>query len=454
MAIDLLNMLTCVRYYLRVELLCLMLLSILSAASSCNQELDIHSNTMSHINVELYDIYSAYRVRVLVTHDGTNRDRYLGILKKGESTDCTSAIESYLSSHSAEEIIQNSFDQKKRIIDIGGLLPGTTYTYIVCRVDESGNLCGDPSTVEFTTIGDSITFTVNPNWNIVYKGQVEYNDFTYSLNTVLVGTERDERYFIVVEPEETLMQYGSVTDFLLHSIDEFVEENDFIRNPDLILDSDELRLSSTNLYTYLQPGRYRTFVIGMNVDGSPTGHYASSDVYEVMPYELTDEYAALVSNLWTVYDATGHHFIVLFEQVLANSYMNMKGWGGWIEAPVRVRYSMENKSLTIKPQYIPEIKEFSSDGETFQGSMYFNGWYENANGNVKLITQLSSANVLVNGKLQEDGSYVVENDFISESNLSTDGESGKFGVVLQFKMDNKYVYFKNSLMQFPITLKL
>ena len=86
--------------------------------------------------------------------------------------------------------------------------------------------------------------------------------------------------------------------------------------------------------------------------------------------------------------------------------------------------------------------------------MYFNGWYENENGNVKLITQLSFADVLVDGKLQEDGSYVVENDFISESNLSTDVESGKFGVVLQFKMDSKYVYFNKSLMQFPITLKL
>ena len=116
--------------------------------------------------------------------------------------------------------------------------------------------------------------------------------------------------------------------------------------------------------------------------------------------------------------------------------------------------SMENKSLTIKPQYIPDITEFSSDGETFQGSMYFNGWYENENGNVKLITQLSFADVLVDGKLQEDGSYVIENDFISESNLSTDVESGKFGVVLQFKMDSKYVYFNKSLMQFPITLKL
>lgn len=445
---------TYVRYCLRVVLLCMILLSILSAASSCNKEPDIHSNTTPHINVELYDINSAYRVRVLVTHDGTNRDRYLGILKKGNSTDCSSAIESYLSSHSAEEIIRNSFDQKKRIIDIGGLLPGTTYTYIVCRVDDNGNPCGDPSAVVFTTIGKSITFTVNPNWDIVYKGQAENNDFTYSLNTVLVGTEMDERYFIVVEPEETLMQYGSVTDFLLHAIDEFVEENDFVRNPDLILDSDKLRLSSTNFYKYLQPGRYQTFVIGMNIDGSPTGHYATSDVYEVMPYELTDEYTALISKLWTVYDATGHDFMVLFEQVYANSYMNMRGWGGWIEAPILVRYSMANKSLTIKPQYIPDITEFSSDGETFQGSMYFNGWYENENGNVKLITQLSFADVLVDGKLQEDGSYVIENDFISESNLSTDVESGKFGVVLQFKMDSKYVYFNKSLMQFPITLKL
>ena len=89
----------------------MILLSILSAASSCNKEPDIHSNTTPHINVELYDNISAYRVRVLVTHDGTNRDRYLGILKKGNSTDCSSAIETYLSSHSAEEIIRNSFEQ-------------------------------------------------------------------------------------------------------------------------------------------------------------------------------------------------------------------------------------------------------------------------------------------------------------------------------------------------------
>ena len=138
---------------------------------------------------------AAYSATVTVKHNATNRDAYYGFVVKGRVFDVYAEIERFLTS--SEGKIQEAVHyQRKSVFQIKKLLPRTEFTFIVFGMDENGKLYGTPASICFQTIGSTFTATINPNWIIEYMGHRVYKDNDYSLITVDLVGDVEERFFL------------------------------------------------------------------------------------------------------------------------------------------------------------------------------------------------------------------------------------------------------------------
>lgn len=420
--------------------LCTLIVLIFFACSKDEDNAD--SQIQFHVTISNIE---AYHVTVTITHNGTNRDRYYGFIVEGHVNDVQEEINNYIILGRATSY----FTQRKRVLKVSGLRPQKSFTYIVFGLDSQGVQYGKPATVMFSTTGSQIIAAENTNWTVTHKGHTVYNDWDYSLINVHVEGEVAERYFLAVYEASKPSTFSSMEDFIFQATDDFTNQKNAENDDDFWLDASQVRTESTNFYRYLEPGDYEAYAIGLNADGSPTGHYAKCDAFHVDEYPYTEGYANLINNDWHFVDANDKWYYVNFRPNIVNRSLSMTGWGNYDELEISVKYDRTTDGLSISSGLITndEVTIHFSDGDE-TGVVYLFGAYYNADDKLKWTNQ---NHVIAKGTLNSDGDY----NFLPGYSVKLDNNgtrATKYG--MSFVMYQNYSpSFGFARMMFPFTLK-
>lgn len=406
---------------------------VLVTLSSCSS--DDGENIFFEVSIS--DI-AAYSATVTVKHNATNRDAYYGFVVKGPVFDVYEEIERFLASSSEEEIQGAVHYKRKSVFQIKKLLPHTDFTFIVFGMDENGILYGAPASIYFQTIGSTFTATINPNWIIKYMGHKVYKDNDYSLITVNLVGEVEERFFLATYPANFAEKFESTAELIDYAVGEFMSKKDN-ENSEYWLEDNEVRTEDTNFYRYLTEGDYVAYVVGINADGTPTGHYVKTAMFHVEKYPAIDSYANLLDE-WVIIDEEDKCYFVTFEESIVNRSLIMKGWGNYEQYSIYVTFDRTDASLKIAPQIVEDYTEIAfSDGTLLKGKLSLMGavYYKETLRCVDGDITLAKAN------FNSDGYYAWSSGYVA---------AYKKGMLYYLEQENKSnAYF--SCMMFPMVMK-
>lgn len=413
---------------------------VLVALSGCSRD---EENIFFEASVS--DI-AAYSATITVRHNATNRDAYYGFVVKGPVADVYAEIERFLTSSSEEEIQEAVHYQRKSVFQIKKLLPHTDFTFIVFGMDENGELYGIPASIYFQTIGSTFTAMVNPNWIIEYMGHRVYKDNDYSLITVNLVGEAEERFFLATYLADFAEKFETTAELIDYAVGEFLSKKDN-ENSEYWLEDNEVRTEGTNFYRYLEVGDYVAYAIGVNADGTPTGHYVNTTRFHVEKYPAIDSYAYLLDD-WVIYDKDNKSCIVTFKEYQVNESYLMKGWGNRDEYSVFVVFDRTDASLKIASQVVEDYTEIAfSDGTLLKGRLSLRGAYYDHEKNIKCT---NSNLTLARAKLNQGGDYDLLSGFYVTFEDGT--ETYDTGMLYYMERENESnAYF--SRMMFPMVMK-
>ena len=302
--------------------------------------------------------------------------------------------------------------------------------------------------VEFTTTASNIIASQYTNWTVSYKGHKVYNDWDYSLINVHVDGEVSERFFLCTYEKSKTDTFNNMEDFIFYAVDEFAKLRNSDNDEDFWLDASQVRTESTNFYRYLDPGDYVAFAIGLNADGSPTGHYAKCEPFHVDLYPYTETYAKLINEDWYFEDMNGKIYFVTFKQKYVNRSLTMNGWGNYDEFEVLVNYDRNNGSLKISTQKITNSDvtiKFNNGDET--GTIYLTGAYYNAEDKLKWT---SKSHTITTGTQKSNGDYT----FTTAYSITLDDGTKATNLGMSFVMWQDGSYKAGfARMMFPFELK-
>lgn len=388
----------------------------------------------------------AFSATVTVMHNATNRDAYYGFAVEGLVSDVLSEINLYLSHTDSSRIIEAIHYQRKSVFQITGLTPERTYTYIIFGMNEDGVLYGEPASIEFRTTKSDLVATENPNWIIRYRGHSVYNENDYSLISVSLNGEVEERFFLATYTATFASTFDRIEDLIVYAANEFITKKE--KDEDYWLETSEVRTESTNFYRYLQEGDYVSYAIGLNSDGTPTGHYVSTNTYHVDKYPACAEYANLL-NEWGIMDKNGKWYFVKFSERVVNKSLIMTGWANYDNYPIVLTFNRSDASLKITSQEIVDHATFNfKDGSVYQGLLSFRGIYYDENSTLKPTK--TKGLTLANAQLGEDGSYTFTSGFhvTQEDGTRIEGT----GMSFYLETEDGKNYFIGQML-FPLVMK-
>ena len=357
-------------------------------------------------HIETSDV-KAYSTMITITHNATNRDPYYCFIVEGTAIDLQHEIANFLASTPSSELAEFKHYQRKSYFQINHLRPQTTYTVIVFGMNDANRFYGSPSAVTFTTIGSNLVATENPNWVIEYKGYVVYNEKDYSLISVSLTGNAEERFFLAYFLAEELKQFTNTEELIVHATVDLLEKTEDT-DTDYWLEDSAIRTGGTNFYRWLHEGDYVFYAIGINADGTPTGHYVKTDECHVDKYPADEKYTNLL-NRWLVSYSDGKTNHVRFEERIVNKSLLLYGWGNIHDNPIYVTYNRSDGSLSIDVQVINSdtIIDFT-DGSSVRGKLILTGGYYNQESKLKSTTTVTS---LAIANLTENDEYVFETQF-------------------------------------------
>lgn len=388
-------------------------------------------------NIEVIEIQS-YSATIIVSHNATNDDGYYGFAVKGEVSDINREIEKYVNSLDNETLQDKTFYQRKKKIAIVGLLPNSTYTYIVFGLNGQ-SYYGKPSAIVIHTNNYDLEAKVNPNWSIEYQGHTIYEDTDYSKFIVRVSEEIKERYFMAIFPIEKVQDNESIESIINIAFSEMQNKND----SEIWFENNQIHTASTIFYRHLQEGDYIAYAIGINETYTPSGSYIKSDIFHVDKYPYVAEYENMLGK-WLLKDNNNKGYTITFSEAIINKYLIMSGWGNFSDPaiPILVSFDRNDGSITIANQLIFEKHKMTfSDGTTLEGKLYYRGTYVNEDSKHKLVN-----NNPIKGTLNTDGSYTV-NGFVVNGE---DGTKYNGGMALYLKGTENTVWYAS--MMFPLTI--
>jgi len=389
-------------------------------------------------HAEVTDI-EAYSAKATITHNATNRDPYYGIVVEGEVSDVSYAIDYFLESATDEELKAHLHYQRKSVFALNQLAPEKTYTFIAFGMNDKKKLYGTPAVAIFETTKSDFKASVNPNWKIEYKGPTVYNNNDYSLITVSVIGDVEERFFLATYTVEKAKTFNTMEELIMTSIYDFIHQKENDINVDYWLEDSGVRTKGTNFYRYLTEGNYISYAIGINTDGSPTGHYVKTPAYHVDKYPADEMYVYLLGE-WIITDNKGKTLNVTFAEKTVNKSLLMYGFGGLQKQAVVIAYNRSDSTLTIDAQTVTDnISIKFSDGTTETGKLSLTGAYYNKESKLK---QTTSVTTLTKGTPGQDGAFTFETNFyitledgtkLYDTGMmyvlkKTDGTSTMFGV--------------------------
>ncbi len=422
--------------FLTISLCCARLISFTSCAKHDN-------NDEITFNVTIDEI-SSFSSKITITHNGTNRDLYYGQLYEGNDINAKEIINELLDLYLDGQLPGELLSQRKRVVTLTGLSPEKTYTYLVFGIDNEGNLNGIPDQQTFTTLASNFTAIENPNWVVSYLGQALYNNGYYSKFTVNVVGEIEERYFLATYPISIHDQFETKEEFIAYAIEQF-NQNNIENNPDFWLESDNIAAGNCTFYQYHNEGDYISYAIGLNANGTPTGHYSKSETFHIDKYPMTPGYANLLGN-WIISDKEGKIFNVTFYEHIINQSAKMIGWGEDNDT-IEILYSQNSMSIYIKDQLSMDETFYIIDGELVWGSLYLKGWYINQSGETK---QVKNINYICKGSKTGGNQYTFEPMFTITFPDGTTAQTT--GLAYEFHPEGVSYYYRFAKMTFPLTM--
>ena len=388
-------------------------------------------------NIDIVEA-KAYSASVVVTHNATNNDSYYGIVVEGKVKDINEEINKFLESADPETLQEEVLNQRKRKIDLIGLLPERTYTYIVFGMNGQSRF-GKPAAIEIQTESHHLEARINPDWNLKYHGHTVYNDIDYSKLTVRVSGEAKERYYLAIFPHDRVKDIESIESVIAMAFSEMQAGNTF----DIWFENNEIRTQSTAFYRRLTPGDYIAYVIGIDESCTPTGSYIKSDLFHVDKYPYTPEYENLLGD-WYMIDNTDKVYRVTFSEYITNSYVAMTRWGN-IDDPqdkIILKFDRNNGSFSLANQLICENHKITfSDGTVIEGKLSIRGTFINADGKHKKVD-----NNEVFFKLSEEKMYTA----VGFNVQGNDGNVYDGGLAYYLEASDKAVWY--ATMMFPLTM--
>lgn len=387
----------------------------------------------------------AFSATLVITHTGTNRMEYLGIIVEGHGVEALDTISKYLMNNGIEP--DDAMTQRKKQIVLNDLMQQKDYTYIVFAVEwNSGafEYAGCYKAFEFTTAVSEFQATVYDKWTITYVGESYYNSIYMSKLHVNVQSGTTEHFFPRVYKVGYLSEFNNVENLISHALWDYMNTHNSDDDEDFWLVDQMLSNQSTNYLFYLTPGDYEAWLIGVDAEGNPTGHYAKSDAFHVDEYTMTNGYANMLGT-WTVTDSAGKHFDVVFTKNEINRSFKVRGWGGE-NIPFYVRFDASTNGLTVKRQLVSENIIRKINGQDMRGDLYFVGWYYDDG------YRLTSVDNIALGRRQSASLYRLEPGFYLADANGNEIPCSK-GLFYRFvtEEDGNY-YFSSTLMTFPITM--
>lgn len=420
------------------------ILTICVFLSGCSNE-DYLDDIVFHAEISDVEAYSA---TITITHNATNQDTYYCYVVEGLVSDIQSEIRRHLSETSSSQLAKEEHSQRKSIFTITRLYPGRTYTLVVFGMKENNKLYGQPDTVVFTTEQSDLEASVNPNWNVQYKGHTVYNDNDFSLIAVFVQGDVAERYFLTTLTASEEARFHSTEELIIQSVFDFIEERDTGPDSDYWLEDPEVRTTGTYFYRYLSPGDYVFYAIGVNPDGLPTGHYAKTSVCTIDKYPAIDSYTNLLGN-WEI---TGNNktFDVTISEVSVNRYVSMVGWYN-SPYPIMIGFNRNDASLSIENQLVASDEEINfTNGTSLTGQLLVVGAYYNAEGTLR-HTEPTKNFKLTKATLEADGSYTFKTAFYVS--MEDGSKNYKTGMTYYIVQTNPFDYALFATLMFPFSMR-
>lgn len=419
---------------------CFILLFLCFSCTEDNQELPVC------FNLSLNEVKSN-SASLFITHNGSNRDTYVGFVLEGTVSDIYDEINRYISSFSDTDKIKDLIkNQKKKLVDITGLFSESKYTYIVFGINEDMSLYGTPCSIEFTTSENSLILNEQDTWNIQYCGTDIYDNGYYSKTLVEVPKDVEDRFFICVYDSATIARFRTEKDFIVYATETFCSKENVSEDEDFWINSSSVYTKSMYYYKYLYEGKYISYAIGVNADGTPTGDYVKTSPYYVEEYPSLESYSNILGS-WKMYSVSGNSYDVFFTKDKVNRSFIMTGWGNH-SYTIKVGFNQNKSSLYINSQVSEENAYFVLDGEESFGMLKLSGWYYNILGELMPTT---SDLTLASGTLDTEGDYIFEAGFsVTFANGSKATETG-MTYILYFD-DSSYAILALSKMEFPIIM--
>lgn len=402
--------------------------------TGCSKE-ELHDSIA--FNIEVLELHS-YTASVMVTHNATNDDCYYGIVVEGTVKDINKEITRFVESTDPVQLKEQAMYQRKRKVEIFGLLPDRTYTYIIFGMNGQSHY-GKPSSVVIQTQSNHIEAKINPDWSIEYHGHTIYNGNDFSKLSVKVNGEAKERYYLALFPFDRIKDIDSIEIIIGMAFSEMKKGN----SSEVWFENNEIRLNSTTFYKYLHEGDYVAYVIGIDESCTPTGNYVKTEVFHVDKYPYTEEFENLLGD-WYLVDNTGKSYRVTFSDYITNRYLYMTGWGNFDDPLIEIfiEFNRKNGTFYMENQVICENYSMTfPDGVTLDGNLCIRGTYINEDGKHRTVNNDKIPFILSSFNTYTAAGFNVKDN---------DGNTFDGGMALYIKGKEKAAWY--ATMMFPLTM--
>lgn len=369
------------------------LVAVLCFGYGCkSNEEDIIIKNIQHFDLSISDIEESTAI-VTITHDGSNRSAYYGICVMGNEETSLDSLQSFLFQNEGEKLSANALFQRKRIINLWGLIPKTDYTYIVFSVDENGMFEGVTTMLSFTTAISNLEFYEEPSWKIIWHGEAfwKYTYWTKYTHEILSDTAQVPYYSALISDSDFLAMEGDISRIAYWVLDNYRNSLDDPFSD--FLSSKLVARVPTDRYAQRSPGNYYAISLEVTNKGKPTGRYVLSNLHHIDEYTALESYSALL-GIWSLKDADGKTSTLFITKDIVNSSVKISGWAGtnW---EIIMNFSPGKYSyFYLQSQLIAKDILFEN-GE--YGNVSFLGWvevnekiYPVTSGHLGIVEMLSS----------------------------------------------------------------
>lgn len=338
------------------------------ATTACGEPEEQKSPNLNHslaLTVDVENI-TATSAKVKVTHNGKAADSWYGLLTTDTATRIDELIEAAVNELKNGDLGSQLVFSKSYIKILTPLTPNTEYRYIAFGLSEEGEIYGDYSYIEFTTLaqgssgntgGDTTedevygTMIVNPSWSIAFTGAGTIDGESYN-NTVTVTSTDNNPYTIAVvyASEYDVSLLPELGSYLIEDMYAFIDSYNSAYGTSIVLNDLLYRGNGMTAFEELDPGYYIAVALGVTSKGELSGLYAVSSAFEIEEEVPTSLYNGWIGD-WVIKGDNNISNDVIIGRKYANRSFNLMGLMG-LPFSIVGEYSTERNDIIFYAQIV------------------------------------------------------------------------------------------------------